>query len=81
MARYSGSGCRRNVFVLWWIMLCFCVLCLCTSLEGIPHDGTIQEEVVTVHLSVTVLIVILAAAGLVFTIVCLVFNFVFREKT
>ena len=60
---------------------CSHVLCLCTPLEGVPHDGTIQEEVVTVHLSVTVLIVILAAAGLVFTIVCLVFNFVFREKT
>jgi len=49
-------------------------------LVGIPFDGVPVEEVVTVHISATVIIVLLATAGLVFTAVCLIFNFVFRKR-
>ena len=51
---------------------------LCT--DGVPHDGIPVEETVTVHISVTVLCVLLASAGVVFTVACLLFNFVFRNR-
>jgi len=53
---------------------------LTLTLVGIPYDGVPVEEVVTVHISATVIIVLLATAGLVFTAVCLIFNFVFRKR-
>ena len=48
--------------------------------DGRPYDGVPDEVVVSVHLSVTVICVTLAAAGLVFTAACLVFNFIFRNR-
>ena len=48
--------------------------------DGIPPDGFPREEIVTVHLSVTVIFVILASVGVVFTIACLIYNFLFRKK-
>ena len=49
-------------------------------LEGIPHDGIPLEEDVTIHLALTILISIFVAAGLTFSVVCLVFNIVFRQR-
>ena len=49
-------------------------------IDGVPYDGVPEEEVVTVHTSVTVILAILATAGLVFTVVCLAFNFIFRKR-
>ena len=49
-------------------------------LEGIPNDGTPIEETVTVSIAVTVVYVIFAAAGLIFTTVCLLFIISFRKK-
>ena len=57
---------------------CFHYLTL--ILVGIPYDGVPVEEVVTVHISATVIIALLATAGLMFTAVCLIFNFVFRKR-
>ena len=46
----------------------------------IPYDGVPIEEDVTVALPLTVIVILLATAGIAFTIACLIFNFVFREK-
>jgi gamma-aminobutyric acid type B receptor len=48
--------------------------------EGIPHDGIPLVEDVTIHLSLTILISLFVAAGLAFSIVCLVFNTLFRQR-
>lgn len=48
--------------------------------DGVPYDGVPENEVVTVHTSVTVIFVLMATAGLIFTILCLIFNFVFRKR-
>ena len=48
--------------------------------EGIPNDGIPIEDVVTVSLGLTVLYVILATAGMAFSVVCLLFNLIFRQK-
>ena len=48
--------------------------------DGIPNDGIPLRDTVTVALPLTVMFVLLATAGLVFTIVCLAFNFIFRNK-
>ena len=49
-------------------------------IDGIPSDGIPIEEVVTVAVPLTVVYVILATAGLLFTVACLAFNFIFRER-
>ena len=56
------------------------VLCCTNFPDGVPIDGTPIEEVVTVSLGLTVVYVILAAAGIVFAIVCLSFTLIFRNK-
>ncbi|CAI8020636.1 Gamma-aminobutyric acid type B receptor subunit 1 [Geodia barretti] len=48
--------------------------------EGIPNDGMAIEDVVTVSVALTVVYVILATAGLVFAVACILFNIIFREK-
>ena len=48
--------------------------------DGIPNDGIPDEDIVTVHIGITVVYVTLATTGLVFAVVCLVFNLVFRQK-
>ena len=52
----------------------------CDMIDDIPNDGIPIEEVVTVAVPLTVVYVILATAGLLFTVVCLAFNFIFRER-
>ena len=46
--------------------------------ELIPYDGVPREEIVTIHPAVTSVYIILASAGIVFAIACLIFNFVHR---
>ena len=48
--------------------------------EGIPNDGMAIEDVVTVSVALTVVYVILATAGLVFAVACILFNIIFRKK-
>ena len=48
--------------------------------EGVPYDGVaVNEEVLAVHLSLTVILIFLSCAGILFSIVCLLFNFFFRN--
>jgi len=44
------------------------------------YDGVPLEKVVTVHISVTVIIIFLACCGIILTAACLIFNFVFRDR-
>ena len=46
----------------------------------IPYDGVPLQEEVSVALPLTVTFAILAAAGIVFAVACLVFNCIFRNK-
>lgn len=47
---------------------------------GFPIDGLPETKIVTVHTSLVVICVVLATGGLLLDIICLIFNFVFREK-
>lgn len=50
-------------------------------LDGvIPYDGVPTKEFVAVALPVTIVYVFLASVGIIFTIVCLVFNYIYRKK-
>ena len=48
--------------------------------DGTPSDGIPIEKVVTVSVALTVVYVILAVAGIIFTAICLVFITYFRQK-
>lgn len=60
--------------------MCVLLRSTITIADGVPYDGVPEEEIVTVHVSVTAVFVFLATAGLVFTVLCLVFNFFYRKK-
>ena len=47
---------------------------------GVPYDGvTVNEEVLAVHVALTVVLTFLSCAGIIFSVVCLLFNFYFRN--
>ena len=46
----------------------------------IPYDGIPTKEYVAVAIPLAVIYIFLAIAGIIFAIVCLVFNFVYRKK-
>ncbi len=48
--------------------------------EGVPYDGVPTDTIVTIHLAVTITMIIAAAGGVLFTLVCLTYNMYFREK-
>lgn len=50
------------------------------SAAGRPYDGQPNIETETVSVVLTVIFSLLATAGIVFAIVCLVFNITFRKK-
>ena len=45
----------------------------------IPYDGVARREIVTVHPALTAVYTVLACAGIVFAIACLIFNYVYRN--
>ena len=47
---------------------------------GIPNDGSPITKVTVVDLSATVILYLLATLGIVFTIFCLIFNIIFKDK-
>ena len=49
-------------------------------LAGVPYDGQPEIEVLMVHPGLTALVFILAAAGATFATVCMIFNFVYRNR-
>ena len=62
--------------LMWWSSS----LIVFTYTGGIPPDGTPLTGEVTYHLALVVTYDILAAVGIAFTTVCLVFNFAFRNR-
>ena len=48
--------------------------------DGVPNDGIPIEEVVTVSEALTAVYVIFAVAGLVYAVVCLLFNLIYRKR-
>ena len=48
--------------------------------DGTPNDGVPREDVVTVALPLTIIYIFLATLGVMFALVCLAFNFIFRER-
>ena len=49
-------------------------------IDGIPFDGVPTEDIATAFIPLVVVIYIFAAAGVIFSIVCLAFNCIFRNK-
>ncbi len=50
-------------------------------LDGlVPYDGVPDEEYVAVGIPVTVVYIFLSVAGIIFAVLCLIFNFVYRNK-
>lgn len=45
-----------------------------------PYDGIPEKEIVSVHLSLLIIYSILSLAGLIYTVICLIFNIVFRNQ-
>ena len=50
------------------------------AIGSIPYDGVARKEILTVHPALTSIIMILACAGVLFTVACLIFNFIFRSR-
>ena len=50
------------------------------STDGVPPDGTPQKTIHTFQLGLVIVYYLLAVAGIVFTVVCLLFNFAFRKR-
>ena len=48
--------------------------------DGLPYDGLPREEVISIHPSLTAIVALLVAVGLTFSVVCIVFNIVFRKR-
>ena len=48
--------------------------------DGIPHDGSVVEVVSVKALSATVILYTLTTVGVIFCIVCLIFNIVFSKR-
>ena len=52
----------------------------CLRLVGVPVDGVPQNNTVSVNLIVTAVFGSLSIVGIVFSVVCLLFNLIFRNK-
>ena len=50
------------------------------NVGGTPYDGRPIKIIEAVDISLTVIFIALATAGIVLAIVCLIFNFIFRER-
>ena len=48
--------------------------------EGVPYDGVPQNITVSVHPAVTTIFGFVSIAGMVFAVICVVFNLVFHKK-
>lgn len=50
----------------------------CTG--GVPYDGVPGEDIQTAFIPLVIVIYLLAAAGILFAIACLAFNYIFRNR-
>ena len=46
----------------------------------VPYDGVPNEEVVSVKVGLAAVFFIMATAGIIFAVICIVFNAVYRNK-
>ena len=75
---------RLENLVLYGIQCMYSFVCnlytfVCT-LDGVPHDGSVDEVVDPIHISVTVIFTLLGVIGIGFAVVCLFLNYCLREK-
>ena len=54
----------------------YCVL----TLDGIPSDGTPERRYSQINQFLFIIYTILAGAGILFAIICLFFNIIFRKR-
>ena len=65
---------------IWAGIIDFIIIDLCHTVSGgAPYDGSAVDAVHRNHLAMEIIYSILATAGLVFTVVCFVFNLLFRN--
>ena len=70
----------RNTTVVWPGMVFLNKLsCTCT-LVGIPPDGTPIKVTNTIQIFLVIIFDVLAVVGIIFALICLVFNIVFKNK-
>ena len=48
--------------------------------DGIPYDGVPINQIVSIHVAVSVIFFVLATVGIAFAVFCIIFNFIFRNK-
>ena len=53
---------------------------ICNTSDGVPPDGTPQEVIHTFQLGLVVVFYFLAAVGFIFSVACLLFNFLFTKR-
>ena len=46
---------------------------------SIPYDGVPLKNIATVHPALTTVCILVASAGIMFTVISLVFNFIYRN--
>lgn len=51
-----------------------------TIVEGTPYDGSVVIQTVTISIPLAIVFNVIATLGLIFTLICCVFNFAFRRK-
>lgn len=54
--------------------------CYVVSLDGVPYDGSARDIVHPIALPLVIIYDVLASAGVLLAVACLVFNIVFRNK-
>ena len=51
-----------------------------TYIVGVPYDGVPVVEVITTHVGLSVIYIIICTGGIIFAVICFIFNFMFRTK-
>ena len=54
--------------------------CFLLSIGGIPYDGVLEEQDVSISVGLTVVFSLLGTVSIFFSLACLAFNFHFRNK-
>ena len=48
--------------------------------HNIPYDGEPREELVTVMVPVTAIFIVLSISGIIYAVICFMFNAIFHKK-
>ena len=71
---------HKTFYVSIHMALMLWLVTLLIVLGGVPYDGAVREVLDSNHQALIILYSIAASAGLVFTVFCLLFNMVFRNR-